>query len=650
MSLRLSGLRRLIASSHILCAIISFYLLSLFSGANALAQRPQDIPTLQHPLAPGDIREQDVKYEVNNGYQQLHEVPQSKPPISVGRILRDLLDSLHVMQKEYFQQWQGTWPTSIDWTAAVIGTQVSAALSSLTATPDDLLAPSFSSILGEAHGLEFTASETAIAFENMVNRYFDHTLAFYFGENAFSLRNQAYDDMLWVVLGWLENIKFQDLHSELRYGLEPNSSSALYQKWHGVQFRGPAAHRARLFYELAAQGWDTSLCNGGMVWSSHVTPYKNAITNELFISASIGMYLYFPGDPIDSPFLAYDANVDGFSRRHNPAHLEAAVKGYQWLKDSHMIGSHELYADGFHINGWKNAKQPGSGKCDVLNPMIYTYNQGVVLSGLRGLWLATGTKDYLLDGHDLISKVIMATGWPKNYSSPWAGLGRGGVMEELCDSSGRCSQNGHTFKGIFFHHFAEFCRPLSPHEERFVADLNGRSSGSKSADERRLTFQWHQARCRSYRSWLEHNADAALMTRDHEGKFGMWWGRQYPDPGRHIPVTAPLPYGAVDYRNDEQLGTDGESVTRTARSRIPADPFAFGDGQAATLLDKRRGTLFAESPSRHFSSGQESSTDGGMKAYQDVNYRGRGRTVETQSGGVAVLRALYQWKTSPSLS
>ena len=39
-----------------------------------------------------------------------------------------------------------------------------------------------------------------------------------------------------------------------------------------------------------------------MSWNPYLEPYKNAITNELFISASIGMYLYFPGDDNDSPF------------------------------------------------------------------------------------------------------------------------------------------------------------------------------------------------------------------------------------------------------------------------------------------------------------------------------------------------------------
>jgi hypothetical protein len=32
--------------------------------------------------------------------------------------------------------------------------------------------------------------------------------------------------------------------------------------------------------------------------------------------------------------------------------------------------------------------------------------------------------------------------------------------------------------------------------------------------------------------------------------------------------------------------------------------------------------------------------------WEDVNDRGRGRTVETQSGGVAVLRAFVEWEAA----
>lgn len=259
-----------------------------------------------------------------------------------------------------------------------------------------------------------------------------------------------------------------------------------------------------------------------------------------------------------------------------------------------MTGIYGLYADGFHIKGWRSSSNPGTRKCDVLNTMVFTYNQGVVLSGLRGLWLATGSQDYLRDGHELIHKVLQATGWPQTSSIKWAGLGRGGVLEETCDSHATCSQDGQTFKGIFFHHLTEFCRPLRPQEERFLAGDTRRPIEDEKWEQ---VFSRHLNRCRSYGPWIEHNARAALMTRDDDGKFGMWWGLPFSSTvADGIVGSSTLPEGAVDYRNGEM---DAE-----ATSGVP----------------------------------------------RDFNDCGRGRTVETQSGGVAVLRALFQWQTSDALS
>ncbi|KAL1999211.1 hypothetical protein VTN02DRAFT_4878 [Thermoascus thermophilus] len=608
-----------IISSLVLRGLPSLYILCMIASAHALAQRPRSVLDSKRPFVPSAAQRQDAAQGLP---QQPLEHASWHSLSSINATLRDLLDALDVMQDSYFELWKATWPTSIDWTAAVLGTHVSATLSSLTSTPDEILAPILSPATEEGRGPSSKTARNALAFENLINHYFDHTQAFYFGENAFGLRNQAYDDMLWVVLDWLENIKFQDVHSDLRY----DSTGA---PWHGTQFRTPAAHRARLFYELAAQGWDNSLCEGGMIWSPHVTPYKNAITNELFIAASIGMYLYFPGDPIGSPFVAQvpdSTTASNNSSRHNPAHLAAAVRGYQWLKDSNMVGVGGLYADGFHISGWQSPTQPGTRRCDQLNTMVYTYNQGVILSGLRGLWLATGLQDYLDDGHDLVLKVILATGWPNKTSTEWAGLGRGGVLEETCDSVGDCSQNGQTFKGIFFHHLAEFCRPLSPQEERFLAKTTGSKTGpgGQRLDDLRVVFRWHLAKCYTYRFWLEHNADAALVTRNPDGKFGMWWGRPY--PGSNVTTAAeiaPLPAGAIDYRNSGDMDDGSRRLYGAVHGRR--------DG---------RGTRDVDNP--------ESRTASKAAARQDVNDRGRGRTVETQSGGVAVLRALYQWKTAPS--
>ncbi|KAL1989117.1 hypothetical protein VTN96DRAFT_3664 [Rasamsonia emersonii] len=598
--------------SPIACVVVLLNVLSVATTANVLAQRPDQKGNIVVPP---------------QGNNRVEDSPEDDLA-SIRATLHDLIYALDVMQDEYFEHWLGTWPTSIDWTAAVLGTQVSAALSSLTSTPQDILV----SLSGDS------LARDALVHENLINRYFDQVSAFYFGENAISLRNQAFDDMLWVVLGWLESIKFQNLHSDLHYSSESDRNSTVDRPWHGTQLRVPAAHRARLFYELASQGWDNVLCGGGMVWSPYLTPYKNAITNELFISASIGMYLYFPGDPIDSPYLA--RGNSGERNVHDPEYLAAAVRGYQWLKDSNMTGFGGLYADGFHIRGWKSARDPGTRKCDVLNTMVYTYNQGVILSGLRGLWLATADRDYLQDGHELIEKVIWATGWPDTSSTSWAGLGRGGVLEEICDSSGDCSQNSHTFKGIFFHHLAEFCRPLRPEEEQLLVEFS--DPEDPNAERSRSVFEWHQARCRSYRAWIEHNAQAALVTRNDQGKFGMWWGRPYPDIYPNITeMASPLPAGAVDYRNYGAMAEETEHLAGLMRVQSDKSPV-----MESTEIDQRKLGIFATETNSHHHDKQHPER---ARNPPEVNDRGRGRTVETQSGGLAVVRALYQWKISPSL-
>ncbi|KAL3436420.1 hypothetical protein BDV09DRAFT_164975 [Aspergillus tetrazonus] len=579
----------------------------------------QDKDTLQQPLATNQYKE----------------------------TLRDLIDALDVMQDSYFVLYEGTWPTGNDWTRAVHGTHVSATLAALTAYTDDKLLGVLLSNRdendderGKDDGDEAedegdegdegddseedeeddgdkgdegddsekdardNINENSLALENLVSHFFGQVTTYYFGENALGLRDQAYDDMLWVVLGWLENIKFQRLHSDLHYDTESSSKTG-GRPWHGTQFQNPAAHRARIFYELASEGWDTTVCGGGMIWNPHLGAYKNAITNELYISSSIGMYLYFPGDQIDAPFAGAEESEDGLP--HDSAYLKTAQKAYRWLKNSNMTGIYDLYADGFHVRGYRGPNHPGTRKCDVLNTMVYTYNQGVILSGLRGLWLATGSQEYLADGHELVQNVQRATGWPNIYDQHWKGLGRAGIMEDACDSNGDCSQDGQTFKGIFWHHFAEFCRPLRPQEERFLRTQSYHDSSFKD------TYDWHQELCSTYRPWIEHNAEAALVTRNEEGKFGMWWGRRYRVIDESSTSDTSLPDGAVDYRNHP------ESM-----------PPSWSANETSPVVSKAAADVEDNGP--------------------EYNDRGRGRTVETQSGGVAVLRALYQWKMAESLA
>ncbi|EEH48353.2 uncharacterized protein PADG_04437 [Paracoccidioides brasiliensis Pb18] len=610
------------------------FLLCLPVHADALAQ------PLEYNLDP------HVSHSRSDGQQKLlNDLPESIPLRGFGsepqkRIqadgaptdtLKKLLDALDVMQSSYFEIWEGTWPTSIDWTAAVLATHVSATLSALSTNLGAVLNDSQPVAAG---GFTTPKSEPfdTLVYENLINHYFLQLSTFYFGENAFSLRMQAYDDMLWVVLDWLENIKFQNTHSNLYYSSYSKANESLQSSWYGTEFRRPAAHRARLFYELASQGWDTALCNGGMIWSPYLEPYKNAITNELFISASIGMYLYFPGDDIDSP-LASRSSSGVISKPHNPDYLNSAITAYRWLRNSNMTTKNGLYADGFHINGWVDKPNPGTKKCDVLDTMVYTYNQGVILSGARGLWLATGDKSYLEDAHQLIENVLKATGWPDTSNQEWQGLGRAGVLEDVCDSSGTCSQNGHTFKGIFFHHFAEFCRRISPEEEQFLSSSLHKQT-AKYSPPGRQDYDWHQEKCAAYYSWIKHNAQASYMTKNEQGKFGMWWGKQYPYNDTDSNQISPLPEGAIDRMNEGPFSGDGDEPYHHPKVGTHDEICVRGHRMSPVEEKKKKETSVID----------PDNVD--LAFSKDVNDRGRGRTVESQSGAVAVLRALYQWENS----
>ncbi|KAH9862403.1 hypothetical protein J1614_011058 [Plenodomus biglobosus] len=566
--------------------------------------------------------------------QILDSLPQHVPASSSAdaNVLHDLHHALSVMQDHYFSLWLGKWTTAIDWTAAVMGTYVSATLSSLSRSIDYTMPGTFN----KNRKLDVEALE----IENEINKYFTQTVSYYFGEDHFAIRMQAFDDILWVVLGWLESTQFIELHSDTHYTADTQANTGQPNNWHASQFIPAFAHRARVFYELAEAGWDWRLCGGGMTWNPRLLPYKNAITNQLFISASISMYLHFPGDHNCSPFLSrYDAghprtkDLDEECRevargRYDPLYLANAVNGYDWLKNSGMMNEQGLYADGFHIQGyrWNHSKTT----CDERNEMVYTYNQGVVLSGLRGLWEATGNITYLEDGHELVRNVIRATGWKrrtfteqqlqkKNEGNTatrkaglpldWSGLGSNGILMEVCDPSGRCNQDGQTFKGIFFHHLTAFCTPLPARAVR---------PGVTHAATRE-TAALHQRSCDEYVSWVVHNAQAALRTRDSKGRIGAWWGA--PDDlimettggEKHKRFAnlfdALLPRGAVDYRN-----TLVDDYVLDGQTRFEHSEDAYG-------------------PAR----------DGDVHNLGGWNDRGRGRTVETQGSGLAVVRAMWEF-------
>lgn len=519
-----------------------------------------------------------------------------RPKIETKIYIDDALRALDVMQSHFYELWIGTWPSAIDWTAAVINTHVSA-------------------LLGTVSRADPAETQHDTRFSEVVHRYFSHNIAYYFGENAFQIRNEAYDDMLWVVLGWLETIRFI------------NDRNETDSSWHGTQFVPAFAHRARIFYDISSRGWDTSLCAGGMIWNPRLAPYKNAITNQLFISASVSMYLYFPGDSNYSPFyFDTSTNEDTFpGQPHDPRYLNSAIEAYSWLKHSNMTNQFGLFVDGFHIKGWSRNDNIGSGKCDERNEIVYTYNQGVVLSGLRGLWEGTGNSTYLEDGYSLVRNTMAATGWVwsgvigstiKKTDTDWDGLGHNGILEELCDRGGDCSQDAQTFKGIYFQHLAQFCEVLP-----LDAAVPTKTYGASKA-----LAEQHRLNCLVFESWVTHNADAALSTLDQEGRFGMWWGQgsSVKDDSNNVPD------GAFDYRNNA-------SILASALWSSQLDPAGHTlDHRSRLRLNPMR------SPCDNQRVGQPLTPASDKAEHKDVNDRGRGRTVETQAGGLAVLRTSWE--------
>ncbi|CAM1504748.1 Fc.00g023390.m01.CDS01 [Cosmosporella sp. VM-42] len=557
------------------------------------------------------------------------------PPIADMGVLENAVEALMVLQNQYFDSDYGTWPSSIDWTAAVAGTVVSGMLTTLSKS----LA---STDLGGLSNWK--------AKENLISSFYAQVVGSYFGQDVLSIRGQAYDDILWVALGWIESIKFVRTHADLHYprdGHDGSTATGGLQEildsipWHGHNWVTSFAHRARIFWNAGARGWDTRFCNGGMVWNPRLNPYKNAITNELWIAASISMYEHFPGDNFTAPWIASLA----FPTK-DPAHLDAAIEGYGWLMDVNMTNHRGLFVDGYHIDRGK----PGNTKCDLRDEMVYTYNQGVLLTGQRGLWAVSGSPSYLEDGHVLVQSAIEATGWDLKENKPvddldrvhfdrlppWRGLGRGGIMEEQCDASGTCSQDGQTFKGIFFHHLATFCAPLDPIlvERGRTVDLRGY----------RQVKTAHATACKSYLGWIKHNAGAALGTRDDAGRFGMWWGAGI--------------FDAVVTLDDDGIDHNAENTTDYRNLGTPEDD-TWGEhhrwvpGTGGWNVMKHGSWLERDSDQQVLTQliDGENSKDKdkddaretrNINEREDPNERGRGRTVETQVGGLALLKAYWE--------
>jgi predicted alpha-1,6-mannanase (GH76 family) len=175
---------------------------------------------------------------------------------------------------------------------------------------------------------------------------------------------------------------------------------------------------ARTIFAHLLTGWDDA-CGGG-VWWNQDRKYKNAITNELFLSLAAQLHLRSPGT--DGGYLAW------------------ALREFEWFRASGLIGPSGLINDGLTPDCANNGQA------------TWTYNQGVILGGLAALYAISGDDGYLRLGESIADAALRELTSPPEASPP-------GILVEPGESEmARARRHGDRsqFKGIFVRNLYDF--------------------------------------------------------------------------------------------------------------------------------------------------------------------------------------------------
>ncbi|MGO8961710.1 MAG: glycoside hydrolase family 76 protein [Streptosporangiaceae bacterium] len=230
--------------------------------------------------------------------------------------------------------------------------------------------------------------------------------------------DRFFDDNGWWALAW---IRAYDLTGEARY-----------------------LDAARRIFDNMVTAWDDT-CDGGLWWNQD-RKYKNAITNELFLTVAARLQLRSPGR-------------DGNYR-------DWALRAWHWFGASGMIGHNGLVNDGLTADCQNNGKP------------TYTYNQGVILGGLADLYEITGENALLRQGESIADAALGELSSPPSAKRP-------GILAEPgeADMVGRHG-DGSQFKGIFVRNLCDFYRHSRRTEYRDYILRNAGSiwENSRNAD------------------------------------------------------------------------------------------------------------------------------------------------------------------------
>ena len=205
-----------------------------------------------------------------------------------------------------------------------------------------------------------------------------------------SFINDFFDDNLWWALAW---VAASDLTPDER---------------HRERYR--AAAQAIFAHSLG--GWDDT-CGGG-VWWNEKREYKNAITNELFLTLAGLLAARVPGQR---------------------EYRDWALRAWEWLHGSGMIGPSGLVNDGL------------TAACANNGGTTWTYNQGVILGGLAALHELTGDQAYLRHGELIADTALRSL------------VDQAGILTEPGEAEAAGGDRDMPqFKGIFVRYLHDFAQ------------------------------------------------------------------------------------------------------------------------------------------------------------------------------------------------
>jgi predicted alpha-1,6-mannanase (GH76 family) len=190
---------------------------------------------------------------------------------------------------------------------------------------------------------------------------------------------------------------------------------------------------------VSNDSWSSDVCGGGAYWSRSST-YKNAITNELYLSSSARL-ARLTGDSI---------------------FWDRAYRSMNWVLSSGMIGADYLIVDGL------------TSECTPTGAK-YTYNQGVILGGISDLLLDVNYIDeynLLQLGENITSSVAA------NMVTP------GGVLSETS-----CG-DGALFKGIYTRYLRYFLSESAPSNSAEMEQFLGIQADSLWSSDRDDSFSY----------------------------------------------------------------------------------------------------------------------------------------------------------------